>query len=522
MVFKGLTKKDTSALKGFAILCIVFHNFFHHLDPSPGENEFLFSPNTVHGFFSLIGEQPSEFINIIFSYLGHFGVQIFILLSGYGLAISMLKHGKDWTTFMVDRLKKLYPLLLTGIIVLMLFKIVDEATFFGQSEWTETMYKLLFVGNLIPNSGLSLNGPWWFFGLIFELYLLFPLLFSCIKRYGWKAFAAICVVSYTLIFLFRNVFDLFHGEILMMNAPGHLPEFCLGILLAFHKGVKIHPAWLLLAIAIFCLGNFYAVFYPFTFLAVSVILLFAFQRLKTLPHKKGWLADTMVYFGEISMILFAVHGFFRETFLNLKTSFDGFWSHALVFFLFFITVWGVSLAAKQLYECLIRLFGLIKIRESKASHIVGIVLQSAFGLLGIYLIGYFIFLNVNKFDKEMENYELKPSETIVTPDTEYGSLGRLNFDKNIANFKIDCSFDMTSQDTLASLPYIVFDISGMLWDRLVIPESFNTPECNRYQFSYEYTRPFNRNLVGKTLKIYLWNPSKSSMEAKNINLSIKY
>ena len=107
MVFKGLTKKDTSALKGFAILCIVFHNFFHHLDPSPGENEFLFSPNTVHGFFSLIGEQPSEFINIIFSYLGHFGVQIFILLSGYGLAISMLKHGKDWTTFMVDRLKTL-------------------------------------------------------------------------------------------------------------------------------------------------------------------------------------------------------------------------------------------------------------------------------------------------------------------------------------------------------------------------------------------------------------------------------
>lgn len=522
MVFNGLTKKDTSALKGFAILCIICHNFFHHLNPSPGENEFLFSPNTIHGFFNMLGEQPMEFINIIFSYLGHFGVQVFILLSGYGLAVSMLKHEKDWTTFMVDRLKKLYPLLLTGIIVLMLYKIVDEKSFFAHYEWTEVKYKLLFISNLIPNSGLSLNGPWWFFGLIFELYLLFPLLYKLIRRFGWKAFAVVCVLSYGLIFLFRNVFNLYQGEILMMNAPGHLPEFCLGILLAFHKDVKIHPAWLMLAIAVFCLGNFFAAFYPFTFLAVSVIVLFLYQGLKSLPHRKGWLAKAAVYFGELSMVLFAIHGFFRDPFIKINNIGDSFGSHLLAFLLFFLTVWIVALGAKKVYEWLSSAFARIKVRESRATQIVGIVLQAAFGLFFAYVIAYYIIQNVKTPQKEIENYETKETEISICNDAEFTTFARVNFDVRPVTLKIEGSFDLMSHDTVSPLPIIVFDIDGVLWDKTVIPESLNTSECNRYGFSYEYKCPLNKNIRGKQLKIYFWNNSKCSIEAKDIELSIKY
>lgn len=522
MIFKALTKKDTSALKGFAILCIVFHNFFHWMAPSPGENEFVFYPECVHNFFRLLGEQPSEFINIIFSYLGHYGVQIFVLLSGYGLAVSMLRHEKDWTTFIVDRLKKLYPLLLTAIIVFILYVIVNEHRILRPNEWSVVWQELLFIHTLIPDSWLSLNGPWWFFALIFQLYLLFPLLFRFIRKHDWKAFATVCVISYTLIFLFRNVFNIYHGEIIMMNAPGHLPEFCLGILLAQHQNEKIHPAWLILSVAVFCLGNFYAVFYPFTFLAVSIIVLFAYQGAKKLPYKKGWIANDMIYFGDISMVLFAVHGLFRKAFLDLAPTFDGFWGHALIFVLFFITVWGVSLAAKHLYDGLVQMFGLIKIRESKASHIVGIVLQTAFGLFFAYIISYYIGLNTNKFEKEFDDFESKPSEVVVTPNDEFGRLAMLDFEENISSLRIDGSFDLTSLDTLAELPVIVIDIKGLLWDRLVIPESFNTPEGKTYQFSYRYNRPFNQKIDDKTLKIYFWNTKKSSLEAKNIDISIKY
>lgn len=522
MVFNGLTKKDTSALKGIAILCIVCHNFLHHLIPSPGENEFLFSANTIHTFFQMIGNQPSEFINIIFSYLGHFGVQVFILLSGYGLALSMLKHEKGWTMFMVDRLKKLYPLLLTGIIVLLLFKIVDQKVLFNHLEWIEVKYKLLFISNLIPNSGLSLNGPWWFFGLIFELYLLFPLLYKLIKRFDWKALVAICVFSYTLIYLFRNVFDLFHGEILMMNAPGHLPEFCFGILLAFHKGVKIHPAWLLFAIAVFCLGNFYAAFYPFTFLAVSVIVLFIYQGLKSLPHRKGWLVKTAVYFGELSMVMFAVHGFFRDPFLNINNIGDNFGGHLLAFLLFFLTIWIVSLGAKKVYEWLLTVFAHIKVRESRETHIIGIVLKIALGVCAAYVIAYYIIQNGKTPEKEIENYEIKPAELSVGSDVDYAHIAKVKFDVRPIKIKIEGSFDMMSLDTVSRLPIIVLDISGVLWDNIVIPEDLNTSEYKKFDFSYEYSCPWNKNLSGQSLKVYFWNNKRCSIEAKDIELSVKY
>lgn len=522
MVIKRLTKNDTAALKGFAILCIILHNFFHWMAPFPGENEFLFNPACVQNFFRLLGEQPQEFINIIFSYLGHYGVQIFILLSGYGLAVSMFRHEKDWTTFIVDRLKKLYPLLLTGIIAFILFQIVSEHKFLSSLDWIEVSHKLLFVHTLIPNSGTSLNGPWWFFGLIFQLYLLFPLLFRFIRKHDWKAFAAICVICYTVIFLFRDVFDLYHGEIVMMNASGHLPEFCLGILLAQNQGRKIHPAWLILAVAVFCLGNFFSAFYPFTFLAISLIVLFAYQGLKALPHKKGWLAKTMVYFGEISMILFAIHGFFRRAFLDMATTAGGFWEHVLVFVLFFVTVWCVSLGAKQLYEFLVRLFSHIKIKESKASHIAGNVFQIAFGLLFAYIIGYYIFLNVNVFDKELENFETLSDEVTVKDDLQYIDVANVKFDKTYKSITINGSFDMMSTDTTTKLPSLVIDINGLLWDKFVIPESLNTSEYNKYEFSYQYNCPFYKTLKGKKLKLYFWNTGKNSMEAKNIQVSVKY
>ena len=98
MIIKRYSKQDTSILKGFAIICICLHNFFHYLPPSPGENEFYFSLNHINNFFSQISETPAEFVNLIFSYLGHYGVQIFIFISGYGLAVSMGKQEKNICT----------------------------------------------------------------------------------------------------------------------------------------------------------------------------------------------------------------------------------------------------------------------------------------------------------------------------------------------------------------------------------------------------------------------------------------
>lgn len=350
----NFSKRDTSIMKGFAIICIVFHNYFHWLWPSPGENEMNFFPAAVSKLFELLGQRPGEFVNILFSYFGHYGVQLFILVSGYGLAVSMMNRPKSWSAFVLDRLKKLYPLLLTGIVFYCFGKIVMEGKIIGLWERKEIGLKLLLIHTLIPNSGMSVCGPWWFFGLIFQLYLLFPLLFQCMKKWGWSAFLAVSVISYGLIFLFREYIHLYQGELLMQNAPGHLPEFCFGMMLAFSKDKNIHWGWLVLALVLFVWGNFASGFYPFTFLSVSVIAVFAYQGLKALPFKKRWLSRPLAYFGGISMVLFVVHGFFRIPVLKVAEWTSGAWWHLCTGLIYFLIVWAVALAAKPFYEFMVR------------------------------------------------------------------------------------------------------------------------------------------------------------------------
>ena len=349
-----ITKRDTLIMKGFAILCIAFHNYFHKLDPSPGENEFDFAASRIGGFFHQLADQPGEWINILFSYLGHYGVQVFIFLSGFGLTLSMLNRQRTWGEFVLSRLKKLYSLLFTALLAFFLGNILMGWGFPNEAVMKEIGYKLLFIHTLIPHSGQSVIGVWWFFGLIFQLYLLFPLLFRWFRKWGWKAFVAVSALSYGLIFLVEYGLVPSQGPMVMMNAPGHLPEFCLGVLLAMPSDRKMGWGWLAVSIAVFCLGQVSELFYPFTFLAVTVIALFAYQGLKRLPVKKQWLSRPLAYFGGISMALFAVHGIFREPVWQWARTMNTAWGHLVSGLVFMLIVWAIAIAAKTFYDFLCR------------------------------------------------------------------------------------------------------------------------------------------------------------------------
>ena len=153
------SKDDSLIIKGLAILTIMLHNFFRWVSPSVGENEFGFFAKCITNFTNHIANQPSESINLLFSYLGHFGVQLFILISGYGLTKSMLAKPQCWAVFMGGRLKKIYPLLLIAIGSFFAFTIA-----FGydmpEHSARETIFKLLLIHTLQPYSGLTMCGPW--------------------------------------------------------------------------------------------------------------------------------------------------------------------------------------------------------------------------------------------------------------------------------------------------------------------------------------------------------------------------
>jgi uncharacterized sulfatase len=340
---------QTNFLKGVGILLIVFHNYFHWVLPTATENEFEFASSTIFKLFRLMAESPADIINLLFSYFGHFGVQIFIFISGYGLTKSYLRHPTPWKNFLKHRVSKIYPSLLIGIFVLFLFYLTYNHGVPDKTWWRQISFKVLMLHTLIPHEALSINGPWWFYSLIFQLYLLFPILLKVIRKWKFPGFLILSAISYLLIFLFIE--PLREKDILLMaNAPGHLPEFALGIYLALNPKLKISKLWLVIAAILFTLGNFYYAFYPFTFISIAFLIVAFFQYLTNRKTTLISEQNAIVRYGVLSMYVFAVHGFFRPPFTGMASELKTPGTTILYAILFFITITGVSIASRELYN----------------------------------------------------------------------------------------------------------------------------------------------------------------------------
>lgn len=522
MSFKQYSTNDTLIIKGAAIILICLHNFFHWLPPSPGENEFLFFEENVGNLFSLLGEKPLEFINILFSYFGHFGVQMFLLISGYGLAMSMAKKERGWLPFFWERIKKLYPLLLVGLLFLFLTTIITYGRLFTDTEQTEMWYKIFFVHTLVPGSALTLNGPWWFFALILQLYILFPILYKLTQKFGWKTFVAVCLVSYTAIFIYKFHFDLFHGEMMMQNAIGHLPEFCLGILIATNNRPKLNYIWLIAAIAVFCIGNYNIYLYPFTFLAATVIMIFIYQGLKSIPVKKHILKKPLIYFGELSMAIFVVHGALRKPILSIGNIYDNAMWHLLAGLIFFVVVWLSAIAAKQAYELLLKPINNIHIRDCRASRIIGGIVQTGMILFLAMVMAYYTYTAIDiKHSDYISSGEITEAAVIGTDNT-YTRITYFDIDKRYSNIQIEGSLEYKTTDITGNTIPIVIEMPGVLWEKIDLPAEYATNEYKEFHFSHRYIAPFVTNLNKIPIKIYFWNHNNESGEFRNAKVSISH
>lgn len=342
---------QTQIIKGIAILCIMLHNLFHWMSPMNAlENEFSFDSNHIFSFFDSFASTPWEFINIIFSYLGHYGVEIFIFISGYGLAKSFRKSPKPWGRFMAHRLKKIYPLLIIAFLYFFFTRISIYNTLPKWEEIKSMIYKLLFIHTFIPKEGMTLDGPWWFFGLIVQLYVFFPLLYKCIEKHGFKAFFTVSLISYATIYASLYAFKMPKDIYLMQNAIGHFPEFCLGILLAKNKTLTGNIWCFTLAVTAFSLGNFHLAFYPLTFISITYIFVYLSIALINKDLNIKHIKSTISVFGKYSMVLFATHGLFRWQYVVLADQYNNALITVVLAVVFLIEVLILAIPAMKLYE----------------------------------------------------------------------------------------------------------------------------------------------------------------------------
>lgn len=160
----SLSKTDTGALKGIAILAMLFH----HIYTCPPA-----------------GVEPYTGILLFLGALGKVCVSMFLFCSAYGLSVQYAgtETVEDSIKFVVKRLIRFYAnywsifLIFVPIGVFVFGRTLTDAYGENVNVWAKLCYDLLGIRGFS-----SYNITWWFNRLIIVYYLLFPVAYHLSKK----------------------------------------------------------------------------------------------------------------------------------------------------------------------------------------------------------------------------------------------------------------------------------------------------------------------------------------------------
>jgi len=319
----NIEKKDTQILKGIGILMIMLHNLMHKLPNMPLENEFKYHSSGGELFFSsLFFKSPVSFSC---SFLGHYGVQIFIFLSAYAFYLKKDEiMNMSYFSFIKKRYIRIFYPLIFSMIAVSFLELLYKFIFFNYPfETLLHTFIGVYVGGLLQLTSLHPFlpeglpgglGPWWFISFILQAYFIFPVLFR-IKFNKVYQFVISFVLSYMLIYLINSYFP----EIrINYTVIGHLPEILSGIYFAKHLRNKSINVYRLLFV-MFCgfllllLSNINKSMWPFSFLVATVFMLSLYFLSRSLISVR--IEKVFFFIGNISIYVFLLNGITRNYFI---------------------------------------------------------------------------------------------------------------------------------------------------------------------------------------------------------------
>ncbi len=308
-----LDKRDTVVLKGIAISAIVFHNFYHFISPVR-QNEFSFHPELFWILLKSLHD-PILAIEGLIAFFGHYGVELFIFLSAYGLAKSHWNDTTPWGRFLWGRIAKLYPVfglaVLPWLFTIMLYNgPIQVLRIYG----AKLLWMTAGVSNLVPGCGLPPVGPWWFIPFIVQFYALWPLLRRLTIRFGPSSLWTLAALSPILIYLVNPWLTQWSMSLLAMPI-GHLPELYFGILAARFP-IRLNAPIVLAAAADLILGGIYRLLWPLTFISALIVALSIYLAMRPVLGRSRLLQRI----GKYSLLMFLFNGIVRWEFLPYSTS----------------------------------------------------------------------------------------------------------------------------------------------------------------------------------------------------------
>lgn len=313
---KGLTKNDSFALKGVAILMMLFHHLYW--------DEMLFDDQSV-SFFPL---SQSSVVSIALFF--KICVSIFAFITGYGLLKSVSKIDFDrknvfkWNiTRLIKTMSGFWLIYVLSFIVSMIIDARPLEVYFGGSRAKGVLYVLLdFLGLANFFDTPTLNSTWWYMSAAIVFILIIPLIYMVSRKVGYLPVILVIVALPRLL----NV-----GYPGGVNAYSFILPVVFGMLFAEYKVFERisdklpknkFASWAVsfvvfgvLGVASFILFRVYPQHegWEFNYSIVPVIVIcFARYCLIRIPALK----QVFAFLGKHSMTIFLTHTFIRGIYLS--------------------------------------------------------------------------------------------------------------------------------------------------------------------------------------------------------------
>ncbi|MCM1108742.1 MAG: acyltransferase family protein [Clostridium sp.] len=316
-----LSRRDTSILKGLAILGIILHNFTHWLPYTVKESEYTYSFKWAYYMWDHIRTLYHTLPLDLFSYFGHYGVVVFVFLSGYGLVRKYEKNTGNTVPvkeFVCYNAIKLWRLMLPAWLLFMVVDTLLEGAF--RFTFTDILLQLLYLVNFAPAPSTHiLPGPYWYFGLTLQLYLFYRLLLYR-RSSVWLWVAALLSLAVQLWLLSLGTrSSVAWLQYVRYNFLGSLIPFVLGVSVARRAWAWPESRWInLLLILVLCALIMWGCYHKYTWTLVPVLwIAFQIALLRAVPQ--GWW-QPLAWVGGISASVFVIHPSLRPLWLLLANA----------------------------------------------------------------------------------------------------------------------------------------------------------------------------------------------------------
>lgn len=348
-------------MRGVAIVLIILHNLFHSFPTVLKESEFYFNASLIKRFFRILSEGSPTYGYDLLSFLGWYGVPVFVFLSGYGLVkrYEVSKPGGsgnpsfDATSFLRRNWLKLLTLMALGVLIFLVEELI-HCRMAGRPINTDTIIGILLpltlLNDLVQFRFETIPGVYWYFGLTFELYVIYAYLVNGrSQKYLWLL-TAVCYFLFINFSLDADKESVKIAEYLRHNFTGWLLPFALGVMTGRLNRMNIFA---LSAVTVVSLLLFFpslrsAWSWQLTGVMAVIVVGAVSMLFSLIPYWK----DLWIWIGKISAYIFVCHPIVRH--LLGRYVFDIFTPGSLPTPAIILTYIVSILASAMIYRLIVR------------------------------------------------------------------------------------------------------------------------------------------------------------------------